>query len=71
MLVKQIDLCVVYDGQWDDEQVLLLYLISFIMYMVMFILIQVGLYFYYFWIEMVIMIVYYGCVDGGYGGLGV
>ncbi|OEZ34597.1 alpha-glycosidase [Lactiplantibacillus plantarum] len=69
--VKQIDLCVAHDGQWDDEQALPLHPISPTMYTATFIPTQVGLYFYYFRIETATMTAYYGCVDGGYGGPGV
>lgn len=69
--VKQIDLCVAHDGQWDDEQALPLHPISPTMYTATFIPTQVGLYFYYFRIETTTMTAYYGCVDGGYGGPGV
>lgn len=65
--VKQIDLCVAHDGQWDDEQALPLHPISPTMYTATFIPTQVGLYFYYFRIETATMTAYYGCVDGGYG----
>ena len=68
--VKQIELCVAHDGQWDDEQALPLRPISPTMYTVTFVPTQVGLYFYYFRIQTMTTTVYYGCVDGGYGGPG-
>lgn len=69
--VKQVDLCVAHDGQWDDEATLPLRPVSPTTYTTTFIPTQVGLYFYYFRIETATTTVFYGCVDGGYGGPGV
>ena len=69
--VKQIELCVAHDGQWDEEQALPLRPISPTTYTVTFVPTQVGLYFYYFRIQTMTATVYYGCVDGGYGGPGI
>lgn len=67
--LKNVTLCVAHDGQWDAEQRLAMrsgadgYTATFTPSLV-------GLYFYYFCVETVTDTVFYGCVDGGYGGLG-
>lgn len=69
-LIQQVDLCVAHDGQWDDEQVVTMNAVSSAMYAATFMPRQTGLDFYYFRIQTATATMFYGCVDGGYGGPG-
>ena len=69
--IQQVTLCIVHDGQWDAEQVLPLSVSDSTMYTTTFTPTQTGLYFYYFRIQTMKTTAFYGCVDGGYGGLGL
>ena len=69
--IGQVTLCIVHDGQWDAEHLLPMTAITATRYQVNFTPTQAGLYFYYFQVSTSRDTVFYGCVDGGYGGRGV
>jgi len=69
--IGQVALCIVRDGQWDAEKDLPMTAKTPVCYQVSFTPTQAGLYFYYFQVSTSNETVFYGCIDGGYGGPGV
>ncbi|MFC6180734.1 glycoside hydrolase family 13 protein [Lactiplantibacillus daowaiensis] len=68
--IQQVSFCVAHDGQWDAE-VAQTMTGPGPLYTTTFTPTQSGLYFYYFEVQLTNDTVYYGCVDGGYGGPGM
>jgi len=68
----RVELCMVHDGQWDAEHVVPMVRVQTgtAQYMATYTPSQAGLYFYYFRIQTATETVFYGCIDGGYGGPG-
>ncbi|MFB9769118.1 glycoside hydrolase family 13 protein [Lactiplantibacillus modestisalitolerans] len=69
--VTAVALCIVQDGQWTHEQVVAMHVTAPNRYTASFSPTVSGLYFYYFRVATAMDTVYYGCRNGGLGGVGV